>query len=586
MNKLKARLLCAALAGAAVSASSALPAHAQSDISTLPQWNGTTNITDWGPTITQTYGQTFTATGASGALNSFTFYTGVSIGAPALQYRAHVYEWDAGNRRITGPALFTSAVNTMHSNAAQTPITIDTGGIRFIAGRQYVFFVTLTGVTAVPQAGGAYAFGGMTPSAYAGGAFVYLNQIPGNSLDFSQLSTRSWNVLVGGNWDLAMLMRMGGTLSYATNLAGNKPGLPAASALDAMLGNSSANPGSDASTVASAFSRLPNVDALSNAVNQTLPLFSAGMNTITFNAMRDVNRVVQARVDGETGISAGDAFQGDRTGWMKPYGSLAQQGARDNAAGYDARSHGIAFGADRRVSGATRVGIAAALGQVQVNSRDSAVNNSAAISTYTLIGYGSHKLDERIDLTWQADLGLTDNRGRRVIDFGGLNRVATSNYKAYTAHAGVALSRTYGDGERGTFAPAIRADYAFIHARGYAEDGAGALNLNANSAEAHELVVGADARYARKLDNRSTLTASLGVGVDLLNRRNTLTAAYAGGGPAFQTDGMRPSPWLLRGGVGLQLNQMKKAQVALRYDFEVRENYTNQTASVNVRMPF
>jgi hypothetical protein len=36
----------------------------------------------------------------------------------------------------------------------------------------------------------------------------------------------------------------------------------------------------------------------------------------------------------------------------------------------------------------------------------------------------------------------------------------------------------------------------------------------------------------------------------------------------------------------VNFNHLKKVQVALRYDFEVRESYSNQTASVNVRMPF
>ena len=584
MKKLKARLLCAALGGTACSA---MPAHAQSDINTVPQWNGISNLTDWGSAnnAAPTFGQTFTATGASGSLNSFTFYSRVSVGAPALQYRAYVYEWDAGSRRLVGPALFTSAVNTMHSNAAMTAVTIDTGGIRFIAGKQYVFFITLNGVTTVAQPAGAYAFGAMNPSTYAGGNFAFLNQTPNNAnVDFSQLLTRAWDPRLT-IWDLAMLMRMGPTLSYAVDVAGNKPGLPAAGALDVMLGNSSATPTSDASTVATAFSSLPTIDALSNAVNQTLPLLTSGVNNVTLNTMREVNRVIQARVDGETGLSAGDAFHGDRNAWMKPYGSVARQGMRENVAGYDARSTGVAFGADRRLSSTDRIGIAAAFGQVQVNGSGGA-NNSVSIQSYSLIGYGRHNFSDALDLTWQVDGGVTVNKGRRLIDFGGLNRNATANYHAYTAHAGAALSRSYHVGANTTFAPALRADYSYIQSNPYTEDGAGALNLAVGRAHADEVVIGAEGRLAHKLNPRTTLTANLGIGYDTLNKRNSVTAAYVGGGPAFQADGMRPSAWIARGGVGLAFNQLWKVQVALRYDLEVRENFTNQTASVNVRVPF
>jgi uncharacterized protein with beta-barrel porin domain len=245
----------------------------------------------------------------------------------------------------------------------------------------------------------------------------------------------------------------------------------------------------------------------------------------------------------------------------------------------------VAFGADRRLSGSDRVGIAAAFGQVQVNSNGGA-NNSASIQSYTLIGYGRHSLSETLDLTWQVDGGVTLNSGRRLIDFGGLNRSATSKYQAYTAHAGAALSRSYSVGADTTFSPALRADYSFIQSNAYREEGAGALNLAVGRAQADELVIAAEGRLAHKLDAGRTLTANLGLGYDALTKRNSLTASYAGGGPAFLVEGTRPSPWILRGGVGVNFNHLKKAQVALRYDFELRESYNNQTASVNVRVPF
>lgn len=555
----------------------AMPAYAQSNIDTVPQWNGTNVITDWG-TTTATYGQTFTATNASGALNSFTFYTRLLAGQTAQQYQAYVYEWNAGAQRITGPALFTSAVSTMHSNSTSlTAVTVGTGGIRLVAGKQYVFFFTTSSLPA--QAAGSYNVGGS--SGYAGGGFVFANNNGG--LNFALLSTQGWRSLVAFP-DLAMLMRMSPTLHYAMEALGNRPAMPAAGALDAMLGNASGTP-LDTAAVVTAFGNLNSAAALTSAVNQTQPLFSSSMNSTTMNTMREVNRVIQARVDGETGLSAGDAFQGDRNAWMKPYGSLARQESREGALGVGARSYGVAFGADRRLSASDRVGIAAAFGQVKLNSNGDA-NNSASIQTYSLIGYGRHAFDERTDLSWQVDGGLTVNDGRRVIDFGGLNRVANSHYFAYTAHAGAALSRSYQVGADTTFAPALRADFGYIHSNGYREEGAGALNLAVRRDNAYELVLGLDARMAHKLDARSTLTASLGLGYDTLNRRNTVTAAYLGGSPAFTAEGLRPSPWILRGGVGVNLNRFKSAQVAVRYDFEVRESYSNQTASVNVRVPF
>jgi uncharacterized protein with beta-barrel porin domain len=164
--------------------------------------------------------------------------------------------------------------------------------------------------------------------------------------------------------------------------------------------------------------------------------------------------------------------------------------------------------------------------------------------------------------------------------------IASATYNAYTAHAGAALSRSYSLSADTTFAPALRADYSYIRSRGYTEDGAGVLNLAVGSAGAKEMVIGAEGRLAHKLSVQSTLTANLGMGYDTLAKRNSVTAAYAGGGGAFLVEGIRPSPWIVRGGIGLAFQKVKMAQIALRYDVEARRDFINQTASVNVRVPF
>jgi hypothetical protein len=116
------QLLC----GAALLALS-VPASAQ-NIDTTPQWDGANGITTWGVVDTATYGQTITPTSGQRVLSSFTFELGHTSGTPS-QYQAFVYQWDSVNNRITGSALFSSAVFTAPSAAAFTPVKINTGGI-------------------------------------------------------------------------------------------------------------------------------------------------------------------------------------------------------------------------------------------------------------------------------------------------------------------------------------------------------------------------------------------------------------------------------------------------------------------------
>ena len=78
-------------------------------IDTMPQWDGIQFISSWGVPNTATYGQTITATATQTRLSSFTFQLNQTSGT-APQYQAFVYQWDATNQRITGPALFGSSV--------------------------------------------------------------------------------------------------------------------------------------------------------------------------------------------------------------------------------------------------------------------------------------------------------------------------------------------------------------------------------------------------------------------------------------------------------------------------------------------
>lgn len=568
MTRLKQSLIALALATLGA------PAFAQ-NIDTTPQWNGTTFISSWGVPNTATYGQTFVPTGTQFALNNFTFYLQQQSGT-APQFQAYVYEWNTATSRITGNAVFASGVMTAPSGATYSAVTVNTGGVALQPGKTYVLFLTTSTITG--QASATYRYGSLgNNTAIPNGQFVFFN----NGTNFGQLSTGAWSFI---GQDLATIMQFTPPVAYSVNNVGANAAIGAGYSLDRML---LANNGTgDLGVVAQAFGSLPNMYSVAIAAQQTLPLMNAGLNKVTLNTMGDVNRVIQARIGGETGASAGDAFQGSRDVWMKPYGTIAQQGSREGVSGYDARNYGLAFGVDKRFSEADRIGAAFAYGQVKVNSNGDALN-TANIQTYTLIGYGRHAFDERTDLTWQVDGGVTQNAGRRLIDFGGLNRIATSNYRAYTAHAGVAVGRTYSWTEKTTLAPVLRADYSYIRSNSYSEDGAGVLNLQVDAGHADNFIVGAEGRLAHKIDGERLFTANLGIGYDMINKRGIINSSYAGGGPAFVTTGISTSPWMVRGGAGFTFTKVRNAQVSVRYDFEARSSsYLNQTASVNVRMPF
>ncbi len=321
---------------------------------------------------------------------------------------------------------------------------------------------------------------------------------------------------------------------------------------------------------------------ITNKVAELLPLMSGSVNHATLDTMRMINLAVNQRQDANAGVSTGDLAFSDKHFWLKPFGSWANQDKRNGTAGYDSNSYGLAFGADGQISDANTVGLAIAYARTDMDS--DMTNQKADVNSYQAAFYGSHKFSDVTSLNYQVDLGYHDNSGRRSITGVGSAR---SDYDSWSGHAGVSLAHSIALNELTTFTPSIRADYSRIRAESYHEKGAGALGLNVGSETTDELILGADGKLARSLSDNATAFANLGVGYDVINDRTSLTSSFAGvPGATFATRGIDPSPWLFRGGLGIVGQATETLELSLRYDFEVRNDFDNQTASVKARWAF
>jgi len=367
--------------------------------------------------------------------------------------------------------------------------------------------------------------------------------------------------------------------------AHNMPGLGAAQVLDALISQGAAAPAGMAPVI-TALGTLATEQAVSDAVKQTLPLMTAGMTEVNTAAMHATNRVIQSRQEANRGLSSGDDFVADRQIWFKPVGSWAKQNDRDGVAGYKANTYGMVFGADSAVNDKIRVGGAFSYMHSRIDGNSPVAAQNASVDGYRLIGYGSYGLDARTDISVQADVGTGHNEGRRNISFGGLDSRASSSYNSWNAHFGAGLGRVFDLAPKTTFTPSVRADYTFIQDAAYTETGADALNLAVGRNTARELILSTDARLNQGITEHAMFTANLGVGYDALARQSAIAASYVGGGAQFVTRGLSPARWLMRGGLGLVVTSSKAMEVTVRYDAEVRDHFTNQTASVKVRLPF
>ena len=336
---------------------------------------------------------------------------------------------------------------------------------------------------------------------------------------------------------------------------------------------------------------LDSVDELKDVATRLAPSLSDGMNRTAASVIGDVNRIINSRQFANRGQSSGDSFYGDRYFWFKPFGSYAKQGEHSDVMGYNANSYGLVFGVDGEISDTTRIGGAFAYATSNVDGESSTVKQSGDVDSYLLTAYGSHSLDAVTNVNFQAGYGVQRNDSKRVIAVGGLwalpTSTATADYNGWSANLGVGVERAYAINQSTTFIPSVRADYIKVHNDGYNEKGAGVLNLDVGSSKAESLVLGVDGKFDFAIDETSKITANLGIGYDVLNDQGSVTSAFVGGGGAFTTDGTDQSPWVYRGGLGYVMSKTKSLELSVRYDIEGRSSdFTNQTGSLNLRMPF
>jgi hypothetical protein len=78
------------------------------------------------------------------------------------------------------------------------------------------------------------------------------------------------------------------------------------------------------------------------------------------------------------------------------------------------------------------------------------------------------------------------------------------------------------------------------------------------------------------------------VGYDVIHDDSMLVASYAGApGQTFNNVGQSSSPWLARGGVGVSTRIASNGtELSVNYDAEARSDFTNQTVSLRLKMPF
>ncbi|MBQ0724033.1 MAG: autotransporter domain-containing protein [Cycloclasticus sp.] len=330
------------------------------------------------------------------------------------------------------------------------------------------------------------------------------------------------------------------------------------------------------------FGSLSTEKGVGDALESLTPMASAvvgGTQSATSAITREVTAAASRNA---TGIASGDvAMRGNA--WFKAFGVWTDQDDRNGVTGYDADTEGLIIGVDTDLSTNWNAGIAFSYAVTDVDSTPGVGDQNADVDTYMGILYGSYQLDGATRINMQLGYGESDVDSKRVV-LGGA--VAKADYDSDTVIASVAIERSLAMNADTTMTPYLSASYSKVDVDDYSETGAGFFNLNVDSLDAESLILGVGAKLESHVSSSVTLLANAGIGYDTIADSSNVTASFAGGGSAFNVEGIEPDEITYNAGVGARFNLGNAGDVSVTYNIDGREDLMSQSAGIKYSLQF
>ncbi|MFT0172218.1 autotransporter domain-containing protein [Paraburkholderia mimosarum] len=335
---------------------------------------------------------------------------------------------------------------------------------------------------------------------------------------------------------------------------------------------------------------IPSIDYSANAVNLVLAAASATPLVIT---PTDSSIYTAVGTSALFGAQAQDAVLLDRMGqpsrarlatpygWVTATGSQTRVGGTNGEPGFEAARYGFLAGLDSQI-GDYLTGVA--VGYDHVDIREQNTGDSGTIDALRAAVYGSRNVGP-------VNLGATFGA---ALDFLSQKRPLGSQGTAEGDHMGqdinlgaqASLPLTLGDV---TVTPRIGLRYAYFHANGFAEGGAGGQNLNVGTDNVHSLQPYVGVTLDKDFgDALKPLNVELRVGYahELLDANRTISVASSDG-TLFTAPGTSLPRGYLTMGAGVTMHPAKHLDVSLNYDALVNTTHASaQQGSIRLGYQF
>lgn len=377
--------------------------------------------------------------------------------------------------------------------------------------------------------------------------------------------------------------------------------IPVAGALDAMAGLNFLG------SLQELLDQLPyftTVDQLNDALAALAPIVDNSFTQETFaaqqlgyGAVSDRLRHVRQRKlipgnQGEfaSGIASGDEWDDNGHGrWVKLYGQYSDQNERQQVAGYNAETWGVALGSDVSLNDLSLIGVSANLSHTFL-SHDVSDTKTSMYSLQAAL-YGEQDFCEWFYFNWVGSVAYNRYTAERNFVFGLLPLSPKADFNGWQFGAKGELGYEYlYQGYH--IIPNASLYYSWLRLGGYNESGAGTASQSVESQSYSMLKGGVGVRAAYNCpydmgDRRSIIfqpEVRFNIFRDFINDNMQTTSQFTGGGPSFVTVGPTPSATSYNVGASLSVfSDYNNYVVTLSYDLENKSDYQANAGFLRLR---
>lgn len=301
-----------------------------------------------------------------------------------------------------------------------------------------------------------------------------------------------------------------------------------------------------------------------NALNKIAP----SDNRLKVRVAAEINNMLDeeiSRRQGRQGLTGAEV-----TGmWVQALGNYTKQDATDKANGFDAKTAGLALGAEGKVSDNTNVGIGYAFTRADADSD----SGDTDVNSHTLFAYGKYQPS-----AWYI-------RGMASYSYGEYKEdgsVAGISNKAEYNINNIGLQAYTGYEMPNGITPEAGLRYLYVMPEDYTDD----IGQKINQDNVNVLTAVASLKYSHGYTYGNALLtpkARLGVTYDVISDNNTADVAV--GNVSYKINGERLERLGFEAGIELE-NKIGNWTMSAGYDLGLRKNYQSHAALLKAKYEF